>query len=52
MEDSIQVGGYAIGRTIGRGTFSRVKLATHLKTQERVAVKILEKDKLLDNHDV
>ena len=33
-------------KTIGKGTFGKVKLGVHELTGERVAVKILEKDKI------
>lgn len=31
------------GKTLGEGTFGKVKLATHILTGEKVAIKILEK---------
>jgi 5'-AMP-activated protein kinase catalytic alpha subunit len=31
------------GKTLGKGTFGKVKAATHALTGEKVAVKILEK---------
>jgi len=37
---------------VGEGTFGKVKLGTHQKTQEKVAVKILEKDKVQSYPDV
>lgn len=37
---------YEIDKTIGRGGFAKVKLATHLMTGERVAVKIMDKEQL------
>jgi serine/threonine protein kinase len=40
------------GKTLGEGTFGKVKLATHKATGEMVAIKILEKDKILDVADV
>ncbi|OEH80673.1 CAM snf1 domain-containing protein [Cyclospora cayetanensis] len=40
------VGSYLLGRTIGEGTFGKVKVGTHTLTGECVAVKVLEKDKL------
>ena len=46
------LGLYTIGRTIGKGTFGKVKLGTHSLTGEKVAVKILEKDKIKDASDV
>lgn len=43
---------YQIGRTIGKGTFGKVKLGTHTLTGEKVAVKILEKDRIKDSSDI
>ena len=40
------VGHYLLSKTIGKGTFGKVKLGTHNLTGEKVAVKILEKDKI------
>jgi serine/threonine protein kinase len=36
---------YEIGETLGTGHFSKVKLGTHKKTGEKVAVKIILKPK-------
>jgi len=35
-----------LNKTIGKGTFGKVKLGVHNLTNEKVAVKILEKDKI------
>ena len=43
---------YLLSKTIGEGTFGKVKLAVHLLTGERVAVKVLEKDRITDKGDV
>jgi 5'-AMP-activated protein kinase catalytic alpha subunit len=40
-----------VGKTIGEGTFGKVKLGHHILTSERVAIKILEKDKIKDPGD-
>jgi len=37
---------------LGKGTFGKVKVGTHVLTGEKVAVKILEKDKIADVSDV
>lgn len=37
---------------MGKGTFGKVRVGTHLLTDEKVAVKILEKDKIVDSSDV
>lgn len=41
-----------LGKTLGEGTFGKVKLATHILTGEKVAIKILEKQKIIDQSDV
>ena len=42
---------YNIKETIGKGTFSIVKLGINKATEEKVAIKILKKKKLLQNAD-
>ena len=42
------IGNYRIEKTIGEGTFGKVKLGIHIPTEEQVAIKILEKDKIQD----
>jgi serine/threonine protein kinase len=37
---------YDIGKTIGNGTFGKVHLGLHIPTGERVAAKIIDKQKL------
>ena len=39
-------------KTLGRGTFGKVKLGVHIHTQQKVAIKILEKRKIQDASDV
>ncbi|CAK0839845.1 unnamed protein product [Prorocentrum cordatum] len=46
------VGHYVLGKTIGEGTFGKVKLGTHVLTGQRVAVKVLEKDRIVEIADV
>jgi 5'-AMP-activated protein kinase catalytic alpha subunit len=46
------VGHYVLGKTIGKGTFGKVKLGIENATREKVAVKILEKQKIKDQSDV
>ena len=46
------IGNYTLGKTIGQGTFGKVKLGTHTLTDEKVAVKILEKERIKDVADV
>ena len=50
--NSSTIGHFILGKTLGQGTFGKVKLGTHLLTGEKVAVKILEKAKIKDNSDV
>ncbi|XP_031505253.1 CBL-interacting protein kinase 23 isoform X2 [Nymphaea colorata] len=42
-----RVGKYEVGRTIGEGNFAKVKFARNVETGESVAIKILDKDKVL-----
>lgn len=42
-----RVGRYEIGRTLGEGTFAKVKFARNVETKENVAIKILDKEKVL-----
>ncbi len=41
-----RIGSYRLGRTLGIGSFSKVKVGTHETTRKRVAIKILNKKKL------
>jgi serine/threonine protein kinase len=47
-----RVGNYVIGNTVGEGTFGKVKVAIHIPTGEKVAVKILEKKRIQEQADV
>ena len=42
---------YKIIKDLGEGTFGKVKLGEHFSTKERVAIKILEKEKIVDEGD-
>lgn len=42
-----RVGKYELGRTLGEGTFAKVKFARNVETEENVAIKILDKEKVL-----
>jgi len=44
MSDKNEITNYKYIKTIGEGTFGKVKLATHILTGEKVAIKILEKN--------
>lgn len=41
-----RVGKYELGRTLGEGTFGKVKYAVNVDTQEAVAIKVLDKEKI------
>jgi len=43
-----QVGNYVLSKTLGEGTFGKVKLGVHTLTGEKVAIKVLEKDRIVD----
>ena len=43
---------YELKKTIGEGTFGKVKLGIHRYTNETVAIKILEKHRIVDESDV
>jgi serine/threonine protein kinase len=42
---------YKIEETIGEGTYGKVKLATHIKLNEKVAIKFIDKKKLTNKGD-
>lgn len=42
-----RVGKYEVGRTIGEGTFAKVKFAMHADTGQCFAFKVLNKDTVL-----
>lgn len=48
----VRVGRYNLGRTLGEGTFAKVKFARNVETGENVAIKILDKEKVLLNRMV
>jgi serine/threonine protein kinase len=43
---SKKVGKYELGRTLGEGTFGKVKHAVNVETNEQVAIKVLDKEKI------
>ena len=43
---------WIIGKSLGSGTFGKVRIGTHTITGEKVAIKILEKDRIKDKGDV
>ncbi|CAI8587355.1 unnamed protein product [Vicia faba] len=42
-----RAGRYELGRTLGEGNFAKVKFARNVETGEHVAIKILDKEKIL-----
>lgn len=46
------IGDYILQKSIGEGTFGKVKLGIHSLTGEKVAIKILEKKRIIDVADV
>ena len=46
------IGDYLVKETLGKGTFSVVKLGEHLKTKQNVAIKILDKGKIKTKEDL
>jgi len=46
------VGNYRLEGTLGEGTFGKVKLGIHLPTNQKVAIKILEKSKITGKDDI
>ena len=50
-EKEYEVGDYIIKKTLGQGTFGKVKLGKHKPTNEKVAIKILEKCKIIEKDD-
>ena len=43
---------YKIEKVLGKGTFSTVKLAINIETGEKLAIKILEKNKIRNKRDI
>ena len=52
MSEQHSLANYNFIKTIGEGTFGKVKLALHKITKEQVAIKILEKKKIKSNKDL
>lgn len=46
MSNIIRIGSYRLGKTLGKGSFGKVKLAEHELTGHKVAVKILNRQKI------
>jgi len=47
-----KIGKYEMGRTIGEGTFAKVKFARNSETGESVAIKIMAKATILEHRMV
>ena len=50
--EGYKIGNYQIKQTLGEGTFGKVKLGIYLPTNEKVAVKIIEKERMTDKDDI
>ncbi|CAK0868245.1 unnamed protein product [Prorocentrum cordatum] len=46
------IGHYVLGKTLGEGTFGKVKLARHILSGEPVAIKVLEKERITEAADI
>jgi len=46
--ESKNIGNYTLGKALGEGTFGKVRKGVHILTGEKVAVKILEKQRIKD----
>ena len=46
-----RIGNYELRKTLGKGTFGKVKEGIHLPTGEKVAVKIIDKRSIEDEDD-
>lgn len=42
-----RVGKYELGKTLGEGTFAKVKYAKNIQTGDCVAIKIIDRDRIL-----
>ena len=51
-DKEIKIGNYLIKKTLGRGNFGKVKLGIYLPKNRKVAIKILEKNKLKEKFDI
>ena len=43
---------YQFLKILGKGSFSKVKLGLHLPTRQKVAIKILDQEKIVDETDI
>lgn len=47
-----KIGNYLIREPIGKGTFSKVCIGIHIPTKQKVAIKIMQKNKIKDRIDI
>jgi len=50
--DEYKIGNYQIKQTLGEGTFGKVKLGIYIPTNEKVAIKVIEKERMTDKDDI
>ena len=51
-EPGYKIGQYLIKKTLGKGSFGKVKLGIYLPNKEKVAIKIVDKKKLKEKDDL
>lgn len=49
--DTKNIGQFILGEKLGEGTFGKVRKGTHILTGQKVAIKILEKNRILEKAD-
>lgn len=50
MGSEKRIGKYSLGKTIGEGTFSKVKLGVSGKNGEKVAIKVIDKHMVMESN--
>ena len=51
-EKEIKIGNYLIQKTLGKGTFGKVKLGIYIPRNKKVAIKIIEKNRIKEEDDM
>ena len=51
LNKEYNIGNYMVKYTLGQGTFGKVKLGVYLPNNEKVAIKILEKNRIIEKDD-